>query len=608
MSPLLAGTPRTPPHYGMSDSDHDDDARDGRKRRSGAVLVRPQNCCPLDRSRAIPRDSIVSLGPISTLPGRSSRSCYSYTKYLSQHDPTFLKTDPDPPPHPHQSDSDGRDDQPDPKDPWGDGFGEDLMGDETDRDALSKMTELEREELLAERKDVRAQTLDRKRIIEMAREKKQREAPGGGGGKRFKQSDADALTGRKSKRVAGEEQARGGTSKSKALADIARKKERRVGAGGSDEDDDDDDSDEYGSGSEEDEGLDGILPTREKRAPARRRGGQRGESDSDSDDSDDEDGVGDNVPASEAQIRRIFLKRSTMEKWIAEPFLKSHVPGCMVRVGIGIDNKTGDNRYRVAEIVDVVSEKHGKYVLEPYEIVPTAQRNSPATPFWLLLKFGDNQRAFRLSELSNGEPRYVLYFPNPNTVCRLSRVITHTHYERLTLFLYNPSGREFSEWQAAARETNQKPLRLKNVNASVANITAAENYRYTSEDVHTMLRVKNEKKGGMTHNLANQKEVLRRLIERAKAEGDDDAVAQLSAQYTEVVERLTVKLDKGGTQAIMAEINKKNNAINDANLSRTAAEAVARAKSGKKDESMNDPFSRRPTRMVSISHLPHSAD
>ena len=61
--------------------------------------------------------------------------------------------------------------------------------------------------------------------------------------------------------MAGEEQARGGTSKSKALADIARKKERRVGAGGSDEDDDDDDSDEYGSGSEEDEGLDGILPT-----------------------------------------------------------------------------------------------------------------------------------------------------------------------------------------------------------------------------------------------------------------------------------------------------------------------------------------------------------
>jgi len=33
-------------------------------------------------------------------------------------------------------------------------------------------------------------------------------------------------------------------------------------------------------------------------------------------------------------------------------------------------------------------------------------------------------------------------------------------------------------------------------------------------------------------------------------------------------------------------------------LSRTAAEAIARAKSGKPDESANDPFSRRPTRMA----------
>jgi RNA polymerase-associated protein RTF1 len=113
-----------------------------------------------------------------------------------------------------------------------------------------------------------------------------------------------------------------------------------------------------------------------------------------------------------------------------------------------------------------------------------------------------------------------------------------------------------------------------------------------------MLKKRQEKKGGLTHNLANQKEVLRRLVERAKAEGDEDAVRDLSSQLDEVVKRLTKKLDKGGTQAIMANINKRNNAINDANLSRTAAEAIARAKSGKPDESANDPFSRRPTRMA----------
>jgi hypothetical protein len=35
--------------------------------------------------------------------------------------------------------------------------------------------------------------------------------------------------------------------------------------------------------------------------------------------------------------------------------------------------------------------------------------------------------------------RYVLYFPNPNTVCLLYMVITHTHYERLTFLFCNHS-------------------------------------------------------------------------------------------------------------------------------------------------------------------------
>jgi RNA polymerase-associated protein RTF1 len=136
------------------------------------------------------------------------------------------------------------------------------MGDEDDRARLAGMTELEREEILADRRDRRAQTADRKRIIAMAREKKEREA---GGKKKFRPADAEAAVGRKSKRVAGEEAARGTTSKSKALAEIARKKERRQ----AEEDSDEDDSDEYGSDDDlEDEDLDGILPQREKRKPS----------------------------------------------------------------------------------------------------------------------------------------------------------------------------------------------------------------------------------------------------------------------------------------------------------------------------------------------------
>ena len=427
------------------------------------------------------------------------------------------------------------------------------MGDDDDRARLAGMTELEREEILADRRDRRAQIADRKRIIAMAREKKEREA---GGKKKFRPADAEAAAGRKSKRVAGEEATRGTTSKSKALAEIARKKQRREA-----EEDSDEDSDEYGTDEDlEDEDLDGILPQREKRRPPVRGRGRR-DDDSDVSDDDDEDGGGDTVPASEAQIRKIFLKRATLEKWITEPYFSQLAPGCMVRVGIGLDKKSGEPRYRLAFITQVAEGKHGSYPLAEYELVG---KPGVKTTFWLVLKFGRHERAFKANEVSNQEP----------------------------------TAKEFAEWTAQMQQDEQKPLRVRDADAALENIKAAENYRYTSEDVQLMLKKRQEKKGGLTHNLANQKEVLRRLLERAKAEGDDDAAAQLAAQLDEVVRRLTAKLDKGGTQAIMANINKRNNAINDANLSRTAAEAVARAKSGKPDESANDPFSRRPTRMA----------
>jgi RNA polymerase-associated protein RTF1 len=473
-----------------------------------------------------------------------------------------------------QSDGEGSDGE-DPNDPYGDGFGDDLMGDDDDRAKLSAMTELEREELLADRRDRRAQTRDRERIIQMAREKKAREA---GGKKKFRQSDADAVTGRKSKRVAGEEATRGATDKSRALAEIARKKTTR---GDAEEDrETDEDSDEYDDSDEEEvrDELDGISPVREKRKPTstrargkvkwgRRGGGSESDASDDASDAsdDDDDDDGDGVPASEPQIRKMFLKRQALEKWVFEPYFAQFAPGCMVRIGIGVDTKTGDNRYRIAEIKAVAEGKHEGFHLREYELPAGAGgASAKRTPYWLVLKFGKHERAFKINEVSNGDP----------------------------------TSKEFAEWFAQLANDDRKPPRARDFIVASENIKAAERYRYTSEDVHLMLKKRQEKKGGFHVNLANQKEVLRRLIERAKAEGDDDAVARLSEQYEEVVRQLAIKLDKGGTQAIMANINKRNNQINDANLSRTAAEAIARAKSGKPDTSMNDPFQRRPTRMA----------
>ena len=188
------------------------------------------------------------------------------------------------------------------------------------------MTELEREEILADRRDARAKIQDRKRIIQMAKEKRERE--------RWREEEVPPR-GRRRRlraqvhRVAAADDGRQKTGKSKALADIARKKASARAR--DDDDDDDDDSDEFDDEELEDEELDGILPTRERQPRA--RGGARARDGDYSDEDEDDDEGGDRVPASEAQIRKIILPRSTLERWILEPFVKALAPGCMVRIG-----------------------------------------------------------------------------------------------------------------------------------------------------------------------------------------------------------------------------------------------------------------------------------
>ena len=454
----------------------------------------------------------------------------------------------EPPPSASSQPQQDDDDAEDPNDPYGDGFGDDLMGDDDDRARLAGMTELEREEILADRRDARAKIQDRKRIIQMAREKKEREA---GGKKKFKPSDVRKKT---------LEDAKGKSSRAQALADIAKKKDasRRRAA---DREDDDDDDDEYGSDDDvslEDEELTGILPQREKRAPRSRRAA--GDSEDDYSDEDDEEGGGDRVPASEIQIRSIVLTRDTLSRWITEPFVETCAPGCFVRISVGVNRHTGENKYALGEIVGVAEGKHKAYNLKEYEY--PHKGSGKWTNKWLLLRYGRDERAFMIAEVSN----------SPVTDA------------------------EYGAWRAQLEKDGVKFPQLRDINAAQSNIKSAQDYRYTSEDIQKMLSKRAEKRSGLQQNLASQKENIRRLIERAKMDGDDEAVANLEEQMAQVMEKLKVRLDKGGTAEMMAAINKKNNAVNDQRLSRIASEQVARAKSGAADQSANDPFSRRPTK------------
>ena len=429
------------------------------------------------------------------------------------------------------------------------------MGDDDDRTRLAGMTELEREEILADRRDARAKIEDRKAIIQMAREKKEREA---GGKKKFKPSDA-----RKSSRAERAEDAKGKSSKAQALADIAKKKKDASSRRRADrDDDDDDDDDEYDDDDdvslEDEEELTGILPTKEKRSARSRRAAA--DSEDDYSDDDDEEGGGDRVPASEIQIRSVVLTRDTLAKWITEPFVDACAPGCYVRISVGVNRHTGENKYALGEIVGVAEGTHKAYNLKEYEY--PHRGSGKWTNKWLLLRYGVDERAFMIAEVSNSD-------------------VTET---------------EFGSWRHQLEKDGVRFPQLRDITAAEANIKAAGDYRYTSEDIQKMLSKRQEKRSGLAQNLASQKENVRRLIERAKMEGDTEAVANLEDQMGQVMEKLKVRLDKGGTNAMMAAINKKNNAVNDANLSRIASEQVARAKSGAADQSANDPFSRRPTK------------
>ena len=202
-------------------------------------------------------------------------------------------------------------------------------------DASRGYAELEREEILADA-GTRAPRSGRKRIIQMAREKKAR-----GGGQeevrlRRAQEDARDAKGKSSRAQAGD-----------------GAKEGRVQAPRADREDDDDDDDEYGSDDDvslEDEELTGISPSG-RRAPRSRRAA--GDSEDDYSDEDDEEGGGDRVPASEIQIRSIVLTRDTLSRWITEPFVETCAPGCFVRISVGVNRHTGENKYALGEIVGV---------------------------------------------------------------------------------------------------------------------------------------------------------------------------------------------------------------------------------------------------------------
>eukprot|EP00252_Welwitschia_mirabilis_P027066 TRINITY_DN914_c0_g1_i1.p1 TRINITY_DN914_c0_g1~~TRINITY_DN914_c0_g1_i1.p1 ORF type:complete len:625 (-),score=159.24 TRINITY_DN914_c0_g1_i1:245-2119(-) len=199
--------------------------------------------------------------------------------------------------------------------------GSDLYKDDEDRERLAKMSELEREYILAERAEKRDSKEIRKKGIYV----KDRN--------RFKKEDTEPPSSKLRSSVKSHS-----SVKEDALNEI--KKRRKA----------------LDSNRRE---VEGIFRERESSSDLKNSHESKGEDEEDYEDScgkSDQSGDEGNKEkvecASFEHIKAITIRRSKLEKWFMEPFFEKTIEGCFVRIGIGC-SRNGRNVYRLCRVKNV---------------------------------------------------------------------------------------------------------------------------------------------------------------------------------------------------------------------------------------------------------------
>ncbi|GLJ08916.1 hypothetical protein SUGI_0098580 [Cryptomeria japonica] len=210
-------------------------------------------------------------------------------------------------------------------------FGSDLYKDDEDRERLRKMSELDREMILAERAEARDNFLMRKRAE--ARQNETRNQRGKDVGPPSSRMRSSVKSTRSVKENALNELV---ARRQKAQdSDVQRK--RRDTAGSS-----------RGRDSSPGKRKSHASPSVSPSSSSNRD--QSPSSRGDSDDSDAE-GTNTNIPSFE-DIKSITIRRSQLAKWFMEPFFEKIIVGCFVRIGIGI-SRSGQRIYRLCMVRNV---------------------------------------------------------------------------------------------------------------------------------------------------------------------------------------------------------------------------------------------------------------
>jgi RNA polymerase-associated protein RTF1 len=263
--------------------------------------------------------------------------------------------------------------------PADDGFDEDFYGDADDREKLEAMNEMEREVILAERRENRERAVERaamrRRLNQEKKAKKREEA-------------ASAVPRQQSSRT---QKLQRGKSASKQQSAIEDLKKRRAQARKDSEDEDESEPDVDDSASDDD--IDSDADSEEE--DRRRRRQQYSDDDSD-DGGMDRDGEEEEekpqTPIELEDFKMIVVGRHSLEKMVHEPYMEAALTGMFVRVSVGQHEQTGTVTYRLCEIIGVVDGTK-RYTLGRTK---TVRR--------LNLKYGSSEKVFCMDVVSSKPP------------------------------------------------------------------------------------------------------------------------------------------------------------------------------------------------------------
>lgn len=414
--------------------------------------------------------------------------------------------------------------------------GSDLYKDDEDREKLSKMSELEREIILAERatkrddynlkKKVKASSSksDRKDTREV------RPLPS-----RFSRSanrsdrKDDALNELRAKRL--KQQDPEGFSRMRdtvgvgSLRDSSPAKNRRLSVPASPSD----------SSSSESGG-------------SKRPGNQGFAGADDLVDSDDDSEASGGDPLTFDDIKAITIRRSKLAKWFMEPFFEELIAGCFVRLGIGM-TRSGQRIYRLCMVKNVdATDPDRQYKME-----------NKTTHKYLNCVWGNDTSAARwqMARVSDAPP-------------------LEEEFKALIREIERSGG------QMPAKEDVLEKLEA---------IRKINNFVYSAATVKQMLQ---EKKSASLRplNVAAEKDRLRKQMEKAESRGDEAEMERIKARLKELEEMSQKHKEKDSKAVRLAEMNRKNRAEN----FRRASEMKPVNTSLKAGEAGYDPFSRRWTR------------